>query len=134
MFNKKVRDRSHAPKNATPIVAKQSSNRKGKPYYHPSGVAFLPNSYRMITKKGHNIPFNKKKSFSLFSFVWLEYYTTKCLKNKVVMIAFPNCFLDNKDLSQKHNFLAIDLAVFTDIETSYHTHTHRQHQAYLNSR
>ncbi|MBQ9953548.1 MAG: hypothetical protein IJO92_04405, partial [Clostridia bacterium] len=53
---KKVRDRSHAPKSATPIVAKQSSNRKGYPYYHPSGVAFLPNPYRMITKKGYNIP------------------------------------------------------------------------------
>jgi len=54
--NKKVRDQSHAPKSATPIVAKQSSNRKGYPYYHPSGVAFLPNSFRMITKKGYNIP------------------------------------------------------------------------------
>ena len=27
--NKKVRDRSHAPKNATPIVAKQILNTKG---------------------------------------------------------------------------------------------------------
>ncbi len=28
-LNKKVRDRSHAPKNATPIVAKQILNTKG---------------------------------------------------------------------------------------------------------
>ena len=28
--NKKVRDRSHAPKNATPIVAKQILNTKGQ--------------------------------------------------------------------------------------------------------
>ena len=79
---KKVRDRSHAPKSATPIVAKQSPNRKGFPYYHPSGVAFLPNSYRMITKKGYNIPLAQKSPFR-YSALFGEYIIARFFKNGI---------------------------------------------------
>ena len=53
-IKKCVTEATHEKRN--PDCRQTKLKQKRKTYYHPSGVAFLPNSYRMITKKGYNIP------------------------------------------------------------------------------
>ncbi|MBQ8623956.1 MAG: hypothetical protein IJ424_06270, partial [Oscillospiraceae bacterium] len=41
----------------------KAQTEKENPCYHLSGVALLPNSYQMITKKGYSIPLVKSDPF-----------------------------------------------------------------------
>ena len=63
----------------------KAQTEKENPCYHLSGVALLPNSYQMITKKGYNIPLVKSDLFLYLALFGIMYYNIFFQKNKVFL-------------------------------------------------
>ena len=80
-----MRDRSHAPKNATPIVAKQSPNRKGKPLLPSEWSCAFTELLSDDNQKGYNIPLVKSDPFPYLALFGTMYYNIFFQKNKVVL-------------------------------------------------
>ena len=74
----------NAPKNATPIVAKQILNVKGKPYYNPGGITFLPYSNRTVKAKGHKTPIKNIKVTLRVIQICLAYVLYHLFKKKSI--------------------------------------------------
>ena len=95
----------------------KAQTEKENPCYHLSGVALLPNSYQMITKKGHNIPLVKSDPFPYLALFGLYIISLVICKNKV--FSEKLLFLIQKTTAERINLSAAILRLVVNYIVIY---------------
>ena len=95
----------------------KAQTEKENPCYHLSGVALLPNSYQMITKKGYNIPLVKSDPFPYLALFGV--YIISQLSAKIKYFQKSYYFLIQKTTAERINLSAAILRLVVNYIVIY---------------